>query len=323
MGNRGLVSVVVPVYNVDRYLPACLDFILAQVYPTLEVILVDDGSTDESAAICDRYADRDVRIHVIHQPNGGLSNARNTGIDHCRGEYVLFVDSDDLVSPYLVERLLYVLESTGADISICDPLHIETVPDSLDGVLDTDFRVMTPREAILEMWYQTSFLPSAWGKLFRRELFEGIRFREGICYEDIDIMHRLFERASVIAYTPSKLYFYRHRSGSITQEEYSERDCEQLSIAQALQDYAKEDRRLKKAANAYAVTCAFRVLLNAPRGKGLEPYLKTSRRLLRRHYLSVLTDVHVRRKTRLALLLYLLPLPTMRAIYRRVDRWKG
>lgn len=323
MDNKGLVSIVVPVYNVDRYLPECIDSILSQVYPTLEIILVDDGSTDGCASICDAYAKQDSRIQVIHQPNGGLSNARNTGIAHCSGDYLLFVDSDDLISPYLVERLICVLESTGADLAICDPLHMETAPSSLDGVLDTDFCLMTPHEAIREMWYQTSFLPSAWGKLFRRDLFDEIRFREGICYEDIDIMHLLFERASSIAYTPSKLYFYRHRSGSITQEQYSERDCEQLNIARSLQEYAKGDRQLKKAANAYAVTCAFRVLLNAPRGMGLESYLKTSRRILRRHYLSVLTDRHVRRKTRLALLLYLMPLPVVRAIYRRVDRWKG
>ena len=194
MNNKGLVSIVVPVYNVDRYLPECIDSILSQVYPTLEIILVDDGSTDGCASICDAYAKQDSRIQVIHQSNGGLSNARNTGIAHCSGDYLLFVDSDDLISPYLVERLICVLESTGADLAICDPLHMETAPNSLDGVLDTDFCLMTPHEAIREMWYQTSFLPSAWGKLFRRE---------GICYEDIDIMHLLFERASSIAYTPS------------------------------------------------------------------------------------------------------------------------
>ena len=123
------VSVIIPVYNVGNYLDRCMKSIVNQTYKNLEIILVDDGSTDQSAELCDRWAEKDERISVVHQNNGGLSNARNTGLDRAKGEYLTFIDSDDIVSHLLIEKLVLKSESESADISICDVQHIFSEDD--------------------------------------------------------------------------------------------------------------------------------------------------------------------------------------------------
>ena len=154
-----LISIVVPVYNVEKYLGTCVESILKQTYSNIEVILVDDGSTDCSGKMCDHYMGQDERIKVIHKKNGGLSDARNKGIIQAEGEYITFIDSDDVVSSDYVEYLYNILEENDGDIAICNPVHCYP-NEKIVFEQETFKRVYKAEDAIVEMLYQKSFLVS-------------------------------------------------------------------------------------------------------------------------------------------------------------------
>lgn len=319
MVDQPLISLIVPVYNVEKYLDTCMESVLAQTYRNLQIIMVDDGAKDRSGQMCDLWAARDERIQVIHQKNRGLSGARNTGLEQATGEYIMFIDSDDVLSPQLCQTLYAVLD--GADISVCDPAHI--FPDApWEFSVSEDRTVLDPTEAICAMWYQTSFLPSAWGKLYRRSLFADRRFTEGRLYEDIDIMHEVFFDAKTIVYNPSRLYGYLHRENSITTASFGIRDLDILLIADKLLAFAEDKPALQAAARAYAVTAAMRVYLNAPRDGSLREGVAKAKALIAQYGKAVQKDPHIRRKNRYALLLYFYCKPLMRFVYQFINRWK-
>ena len=180
-----VVSVIVPVYKVEPYLRRCVDSILNQSFQDFELILVDDGSPDSCGAICDEYAARDSRIHVIHQENKGLSGARNTGIDHANGEYLAFVDSDDKWSPYFLESLYKALKEHDADISQCrwEYMHGDEIKEAYNP--NAKCECFTGREMLSNLYIQTgAYYVVAWNKLYKKELFEEIRYQEGRIHED-------------------------------------------------------------------------------------------------------------------------------------------
>lgn len=210
------ITVIVPVYRVESYLEKCVDSILNQSYTNLEIILVDDGSPDKCPEICDRYAEKDSRVKVIHQKNGGLSCARNAGIEIATGEYIGFVDSDDYIDSRMYESLYYGLKKSGADIAICghyvereNRLSIETPP--CDNVKELTSKAAL--DWLIEDVYIKSY---AWDKLYRRVFFESIRYPAGRNYEDIAVTYRLFDRAKKIVMIPEYLYYYQMRSTSIS-----------------------------------------------------------------------------------------------------------
>jgi len=317
-----LISIVVPVYNVEKYLGTCLDSILNQTYKNIEVVLIDDGSTDSSGEICDLYEKEDRRIRVIHKKNGGLSDARNRGVESVKGEYITFVDSDDIISYDMIKALFNLLNDTGADIAVCDPVHVFN-QGKPKYVFSKSRTILETYEAICEMWYQKSFFASAWGKLYKTELFCDIRFKEGIVFEDVQIMHKVFERASKIVYTPSKLYGYLHREGSITMGAFSKKDTEILQICDELMQFSQtRSKELYKAAKAYCVVGSLRVYLNAPRNGEYDDSIEYSVNNLKRYAKEVFQDKNIRRKTKMGLLLYLYCKPIMHIIYSNVNRWK-
>lgn len=313
------ISVIVPVYNVENYLDKCIDSLLSQTYQNLQIILVDDGSKDCSGRMCDDWAKKDSRIQVIHQENRGLSGARNTGIAAATGEFIMFVDSDDVLSPDLCKTLYDIID--GAQISICNPVHI--FPDipwhftSSDHVTSFD-----TQEAIRTMWYQTSFLPSAWGKLFRRALFENHRFTEGRLFEDIDLMHEIFWEATTIRYCDACLYGYVHRENSITTTAFGTRDLDILLVAEKLTAFVSDKPQLQHAARAYTVTAALRVYLNAPKTSQFHAAREQAQHLIQLHGRAVKKDPNIRNKNRLALQLYFTCKPLMHIAYRFINRWK-
>ena len=210
--DRGLVSIVVPVHNVAEYVGDCLESLRTQTYRNIEVIVVDDGSSDDSGVICDAIGATDARLKVVHQVNAGLSAARNAGIEMAKGEWIAFVDSDDTVSPCFVEALL----TPGADISqcmfACDSDELVASP----GLHCAAFKVCTGREASLALQLDsTGAATVAWNKLYRASLFEGVRFPVGRQHEDEFLTYRLLWRAGSVAVFDAPLYFYRQRSGSI------------------------------------------------------------------------------------------------------------
>lgn len=317
-----LVSIVVPVYNVVQYLDACMDSVLNQSYHRIEVILVDDGSTDGSGQKCDYYAKIDSRVIVIHKENGGLSDARNRGIALAKGTYIMFVDSDDIVSLNIVSYLYGLCEKYSADISICDPVHCYSM-EKISFEEEKQCKVFNAENAIIEMLYQKSFLVAAWGKLFRRAYFDDILFPYGMLFEDSAIMYKILKKANRIVYGDAKLYGYLHREGSITTNRFSKRDCDIIKICQQItEDMSNESTRLQAAARSYYTAAAFRIYLNAPRNGKFEEEIDESKQILNENCKIVINDFNIRKKLKLALLLYLYARPIMPIIYKRINRWK-
>lgn len=218
-----MISVIVPVYNVEKYLNECVDSILAQTYTDFELILVDDGSPDNCGAICDEYAASDSRIRVIHQKNGGLSAARNTGLDIAKGEYVTFVDSDDLVCKTYLECLLQALLAEQADISACDMVTFaDGEAPTLVEKRQAPAEVMTGRDACLSIYRMDGKVPvMAWGKLYRTSLFAGVRYPVGRIHEDDATTPRVLYCAEKVVLLSDCLYLYRQRAGSIMSSTFS------------------------------------------------------------------------------------------------------
>lgn len=221
---RPLVSVIVPVYNAENYLARCLDSIAGQTYRNLEIILVNDGSTDRSGDICLQYAQNDPRIRLLSQENQGLSAARNAGLDHMAGEYIHFVDADDYISPYMVETLMDKLLRYDVSLAVCSYLAVEDSDDhaALDPVpaQETDFCKKLRRNEVFDLMGTDGIgkFISAWGKIYSKKIFETLRYPVGRLYEDDFLFHRIYSQVDAVCYVDLKLYAYRQSLTSITRE---------------------------------------------------------------------------------------------------------
>lgn len=219
-----VVSIVVPVYNVEKYLRECVDSILSQTYSQYEVLLIDDGATDSSGRICDEYAELDSRIRVFHKENGGLSDARNYGLDRIKGHYVTFVDSDDYVGKDYLDILVHTAERNSADISALGTILFEDGDEAPSCTVSDETIVETANEAIIDMLLRKNFGLSAWGKLYVSALFDQIRFPTGKIYEDLFTTPYVAKKCSNIAFSNSRQYYYRQRSNSIVHSKLSPKD---------------------------------------------------------------------------------------------------
>ena len=216
-----LVSVIVPIYGVEDYLSKCINSIICQTYKDIEIILVDDGSPDKCPLICDGFQKKDERIQVIHKKNGGLSDARNAGIACAKGEYFVFVDSDDWIENTMVEHLLASCKEHSVEMATC-ARYITTDEQSTRVVaFEGPARVYTAEEALKEILSGKSMDVAAWDKIYARKLFEEIRFPIGENNEDIAVFYKLIDLAGRVAHTGTAEYFYRSRPGSITKLKYS------------------------------------------------------------------------------------------------------
>lgn len=207
------ISVIIPVYNAEPFLPACLDSVLAQTYRELEILLIDDGSTDGSGAICDRYAAMDPRIRVIHQPNGGVSNARNRGLELATGELISFVDSDDAMEPDMYELLTGLMQEHGADVSHCGYKRFDKQGELVREVNGTHrLMIQTGEEAIACMLRGAFFSNGLWNKLFRSSIVRDLRFREDLKNnEDVLFNVHAFSRAKTAVFQDEgKYHYYDH-----------------------------------------------------------------------------------------------------------------
>lgn len=312
-----LISIVVPVYNVEKYLEKCVNSIIQQSYKNIEIILVDDGSQDSSGKICDLLESNYRNIKVIHKNNGGLSDARNMGIKKAKGNYISFVDSDDQISENLIKILYNTLKKTNSDISICDPCHVFN-SKKIIYTTDNTIKIFKKNEAISELFYQKSFLFSAWGKLYKKELFNGIAFPKGKIFEDVATIPLLFEEANLISYCPARLYAYMHREGSITTSNFSKRDLDIIDICDSyLKRY--EGTELYSSIICYKVNCCLRVILS---NNSNEYNLLKEDIYIRKHCKKALFDKKSRLKTRIGILLYLTSPSICREVHSRINRWK-
>ncbi len=211
---ESLISVVVPVYNVENYVERCINSIIAQTYKNIEIIIVDDGSTDNSGHIVDEISLKDQRIKVIHQENGGLSAARNTGIDKAIGEYLVFVDSDDYICSEMIEVLFKNMMEYNADVSVCDYFWIREGEDASDN--GSNKTICYDKSNILNrINIDARRTVVAWNKIYKSVIFSELRYPVGKLQEDEFIIHEVLSKCSRIVYTDRKLYCYMIHENSI------------------------------------------------------------------------------------------------------------
>lgn len=214
------ISIIIPIYNVEQFLPKCLDSIIKQTYKNLEIILVNDGSTDTCPQICDKYATKDSRIKVIHKENGGLSDARNAGFQFVTGDYLAFVDSDDLVSLDFYENLLKISIQKNADIVESGILKFTDEKDLQNLQQDNSVEEFETEKA-LELLMKEQLKQVVWNKLYKTNIVNNLLFEKGKIHEDEFWTYQIFARAKKIVKTNYPLYFYRQQEESIMAEKYS------------------------------------------------------------------------------------------------------
>lgn len=227
--NQELVSIIIPIYNVKPYLQMCMDSVLRQSYSNLEIILVNDGSTDGSEEIAERYIERDKRVSLIHQVNMGLSAARNTGIRKSTGKYIYLLDSDDMLHPQAIESMVYLMQKECGDIVIGNFKYIEeeenplqSIPIDLSRIEDLNTkRVLTGKDFLLETGNLLNVV--AWGKLYKRETFDLIEYPVGRLHEDRYVTYKILYPLTKVVVIEEQHYYYRKRNNSITSQKNMER----------------------------------------------------------------------------------------------------
>lgn len=314
-----MVSVIVPVYNVRPYLKECIDSILAQSYRQMEIILIDDGSTDGSGEFCDAYAQMDNRIHVIHQPNQGLSAARNCGIEYASGEYLCFVDSDDYLYPYSIETLLRLCVENKADMSVCtfDMLNGKKHIANPNARTSSAVEVFYGEQKMDAYLRQNKIHTTAWGKMFAAELFHEIRFPVGKLYEDVYILHRILHEARCIAYLPKSTYIYRIRPGSITNSGFSLQSMDMLEAHTKLFRFVEERYpELLPYAQANMMCIHITLLFMIFNAKASYPALEKQLRDYCRAHFTVYMKHGNSKKRKLLLPILCVSLPLAKFLYR-------
>ena len=308
MINEPLISVIVPVYNVERYLDQCLESIVGQSYPHLEILVVDDGSTDDSGNMCDRWAERDERIRVIHQPNGGLSAARNTALDAMSGEWVIMVDSDDVLHLDTASALLDAILREGADIVVGDYVIIndDEAPQwpatTSDG--NKEDVSYSQQEALLAVFYQQGLTHSAWARIYRASLFKDIRYPVGRLYEDLAIIYPLLKKCDKVVKINQVVYGYRQRQNSIL-DSFSPRRADVLNICEELEhDTLLHDEQYLDAVRSRLLSAYFNILLLSHQDKNTDHKALQDRcwEGIKRLRGSCLFKPQVRRKNKLGIL---------------------
>ncbi|MFA9558198.1 glycosyltransferase [Evansella sp. AB-rgal1] len=227
---------MVPIYCVEKYLRKCVDSVINQTYSNLEIILVDDGSPDNCGSICDEYAMIDKRIKVIHKENGGLSDARNAGLDVATGEYISFIDSDDYIHPEFYEVLLNLIVNNNADIAQCGYTEVYEKSDSTlsiekKAIVYPKIVVHNDKNDILTNLYEPELevaIWNVWNKLFKVEILKNIRFPMNRLHEDVFTTYKIFFNANKVVTTEKKMYFYLQRPNSIMRKEFSFRRLDLL-----------------------------------------------------------------------------------------------
>lgn len=318
-----IVFIIVPVWNVEEFLEECLESIAVQTYGDFEVLMVDDGSTDASADICRQWVGRDKRYRLIQKENRGLSSARNAGLRIAKGEYVTFVDSDDVIHPQYLETLMELAKRKEYFITGVDFIRFSDDIPLVNGVMKEKYHYL-PYDALTEMLYQNGhMINSACGKLFRREVIEGIWFKEGILYEDLEWMARVLEKMPKlkrVGLCDAPLYFYRKREGS-TMETFSLRRLDVLDVTREIEERALKsgNKGFLRAARDRRLSANFDIYMqlwkqcrrrkngaNNAENSDTDSYereIAECWRQIKRLRIGSLINPHVRRKNKLGILL--------------------
>lgn len=224
------LSIIVPIYNTQAFLPDCIESILGQTYKNFELLLVDDGSTDNSLEICKSYAEKDGRIKVFHKENGGQGSARNLGLDNATGDYVGFIDSDDLITQDMYEFLVELIENTGSDVAICEKTtFIEKSEINVDNSKSDEVLIMTAFEAIEHRMTDGKYVNDGpCNKLYRKSVFKELRFIEDRILEDTATTYKILDLSKKVAYTNKTGYLIRINPNSVSRMNYKVRRCDTI-----------------------------------------------------------------------------------------------
>lgn len=231
-----IISVIIPVYNVEKYLEKCMDTVLNQSFRDFEVLLVDDGAKDSTPELCDKIAMQDCRVKVFHKKNGGVSDARNYGLDKMSGKYVTFIDSDDYISLDYLEYLYKLIVENNAQISMVQAQILLETEDKSPTLISREEKISS-ETAVRRMLLRREATHTCWGKLFDAALWDNIRFPKGLnCGEDYATYY-VFDKAKTVAYSDAQMYCYIQRSGSIMHEVCSEKTLSVLDATDSLSEY--------------------------------------------------------------------------------------
>lgn len=298
-----MTSVIVPVYNAQRFLEDAIQSILSQTVPDMEIILVNDGSTDDSLSICEKFAQSDPRIKVVTTPNQGLSMARNTGLDICKGETITFVDADDAIHPRFLETLLPYCSGKGEVAIALQSANPKILSDNISP--DAKVETWTGLKAAELSLYQQRVINSACGKIFSRDLFfdPHRRFRKGIYFEDLEISTPLFCHATRVSLIHTPLYFYRENPHSFLHGDSDARaDC--LTVTADTVEWVKQNQpELLPAAISRQISASLHIFkwVNSRR-PDLKPVADSCFATIKKHRRQLLSNPNVRLKNKIALL---------------------
>lgn len=257
---KDLISVIIPVYNVEMYLNNCIDSVINQTYKNIEIILVDDGSTDDSANICDDYAKKDSRIKVIHKENGGLSDARNAGTKVSTGKYITFIDSDDYIEKDYVEYLYELLTKNKTNMSIAAYTVISQEKKINIGNGYTD-KVLTTEECLERMLCEYGFTISSCAKLYNKDLFKNVEFPKGKLNEDNGTTYKLIMQCKEIAYGNKSVYNYYKRENSITTSKFNLKKLDLIELTDKMCDEIENEYpNLKDSTDKKRIASRFSIL---------------------------------------------------------------
>ena len=237
---KALISIIIPVYKVEKYLEKCIQSVINQTYENLQIIVVDDGSPDNCGKICDEYAKKDHRIEVIHKSNGGLSDARNKGLEIAKGEYIGFVDSDDYIEADMYEVLYNLLKQYNADVSICNFYTVSQGKISIKNA-DNGINEYNRIEILKEILLDKNIQSYAWNKLYKKELFDEIKYPIEKKYEDIGTTFYLLEKCNKVVVTGKSEYYYINRQDSIVNNVTESTITDYIELIMQRYDYIEEN----------------------------------------------------------------------------------
>ena len=319
------ISVIVPVYNVEQYLARCVDSILAQSYENLEVILVNDGSRDGSGAICDAYAAKDSRIRVIHKENGGLSSARNAGLDVAEGEYIAFVDSDDWIEVQSYEWMMEQMLRHDVNLVCAGRYDVDgETGEKTVGLCPRKEEVISGEEMVGRIFTWDNCDSSACDKLYHRSLFDTYRFPLGVVCEDVPLTYRLVLEAGRVALCDRPVYNYYQRAGSISRDSVSDKTFHYCRHTAYIYPYIRDNYpAIREQAEFLRVRSLYHLCLTLEQA---EPEIRSRyakerslhRRQLQKHWFYVLKTRRLGRQERITDLLLMLGLyRVLRPLFHR------
>lgn len=296
MKNNEKISIIVPIYNIEEYVSRCIDSILKQTYSNLDIVLVDDGSTDNCSNICDEYAKKDNRIRVFHKENGGLSDARNFGIKYAKGKYISFIDGDDFVAEDFIYTLYQNLIKYNADISVCGySIYNNGIINKFEKNNQDYIIELKPKYAIKYMLDNNfAFRHCTWNKLYKIELFKNISFPYKRIYEDVGTTYKLICKSKKVVYDSSSKYYYVKNYNSITNTHiFDKKELDRIEMSNQMCDYCvkkyNKDISLKhlleKFRSCQYIYCLDIMIRNNKYDKS---YVNITKKILKKNILSII-----------------------------------